>query len=83
MKKNPTLLFAMLLLFSTSCRVFQKNASLKDDGQIEIVFVQVNDVYEIAPLNGGKEGEWHGLPPLKRKKKPRTPILIWLWREIS
>lgn len=29
------------------------------DGKVEWIFLQVNDVYEIAPLDGGKSGGWH------------------------
>ncbi|MGC1633717.1 MAG: hypothetical protein WA749_16525 [Gelidibacter sp.] len=41
----------------------QKNTSIKDDGKIDIVFVQVNDVYEIALLGGGMKAASHGLQP--------------------
>ncbi|MBD0365993.1 MAG: bifunctional metallophosphatase/5'-nucleotidase, partial [Flavisolibacter sp.] len=43
---------AFQLVACTSVR----RAATKDDGRIDFVFVQVNDVYEIAPLAGGQEG---------------------------
>ena len=38
----------ILLTFLVSCK--------KDDGKIEFAFLQLNDVYEIAPIQGGKIG---------------------------
>lgn len=48
-------LLSLLLVFSckTTEKVSQKPV---DDGTITFKFVQVNDVYEIAPLSGGKYG---------------------------
>ncbi len=51
--------FTLLLLtgFTLSCRT-SKPPVIKttDDGKIEVVFLQLNDVYEITPLEGGKVG---------------------------
>jgi 5'-nucleotidase/UDP-sugar diphosphatase len=48
------LLFAGILL---GCRSTQKPVSVDaDDNQITFKFIQLNDVYEIAPLSGGKYG---------------------------
>ncbi len=69
MKTNPVLLFIVLLFLNTSCGVFQKSAGIKDDGKLEVVFVQVNDVYEIAPLNGGKEGGMARVATVKKLEK--------------
>ncbi|MCL8006511.1 bifunctional metallophosphatase/5'-nucleotidase [Gelidibacter japonicus] len=78
MKKTLALLSLTVLMFGTSCSVFQKNTSIKDDGQIDIVFVQVNDVYEIAPLSGGKEGGVARIASLKKqeKKKNQNTFLV-------
>ncbi|WP_163514527.1 bifunctional metallophosphatase/5'-nucleotidase [Gelidibacter japonicus] len=72
MKKTLALLSLIVLIFGTSCSVFQKNTSIKDDGQIDIVFVQVNDVYEIAPLSGGKEGGVARIARLKKQEKEKN-----------
>ena len=45
----------------------------KDDGQIRVNFIQVNDVYEIAPLNGGTEGGMARLATLKKKYLEQNP----------
>ncbi|MGV8813166.1 MAG: bifunctional metallophosphatase/5'-nucleotidase [Gelidibacter sp.] len=72
MKKRITLLYFVVLLFGTSCSVRQKTTSIKDDGKIDIVFVQVNDVYEIAPLGGGKEGGIARVASLKKQEKEKN-----------
>ncbi len=46
------LLLVSLMLSLFSCEIFKKE---KGDGKIAVTFLQVNDVYEIAPLSGGKE----------------------------
>lgn len=53
-----------------SCRT---QAPQGDDGKIELSFVQVNDVYEIAPLEGGKTGGLARLATLKKQTQQKTP----------
>ncbi len=72
MKKRLSLLAFAILLFASSCSVFQKTTSIKEDGKIDIVFVQVNDVYEIAPLGGGKEGGIARVASLKKQEKEKN-----------
>lgn len=72
MKKRLTLLSFAVLLIGSSCSVRHKNTSIKDDGKIDIVFVQVNDVYEIAPLGGGKEGGIARVATLKKQEKEKN-----------
>lgn len=72
MKKTLSLLSLVILLFGSSCSVQQKNIPIKDDGLIDIVFVQVNDVYEIAPLAGGKEGGIARVASLKKQEKDKN-----------
>lgn len=45
---QKTIVFIGLLILISSCK--------KDDGIIEFNFLQLNDVYEIAPIQGGKYG---------------------------
>lgn len=72
MKKRFALLSFAILLFGSSCSVSHKNTSIKDDGIIDIVFVQVNDVYEIAPLGGGHEGGIARVASLKKQEKAKN-----------
>ncbi|MAY22739.1 MAG: bifunctional metallophosphatase/5'-nucleotidase [Flavobacteriaceae bacterium] len=55
MKKS---LFLLLVLISVvACKSTKEiTTPLKDDGMITFKFIQLNDVYEIAPLSGGKYG---------------------------
>jgi len=56
-----------------------KLAESKDDGKIEIDFIQVNDVYEIAALDSGKIGGMSRVASLKReclKTNPNTQLVM-------
>ena len=44
-----------------------------DDGKIEVVFVQVNDVYEIAPTSGGTAGGMARVATIKKEYKKQNP----------
>lgn len=69
------LLFAVLL---TSCSTYRKTTAT-DDGRLSINFVQINDVYEIAPLGGGKEGGMARITTIKNKylqQNPNTFLVI-------
>ena len=51
------ILFISLFLLVISCKTTQQPVAVSgDDGMITLKFVQLNDVYEIAPLSGGKYG---------------------------
>ncbi len=52
MKTIQLLIVLSLLLLFNSCQFFNKE---KGDQKIEINLLQLNDVYEIAPLSGGKD----------------------------
>lgn len=69
-------LSAIIIFFSFSaCKTARNVSGVKDDQKIEIVFVQVNDVYEIAPLSGGKEGGMARVATLKNNIKNKIQIL--------
>ena len=58
----------LLCIFLASCNTArQLELSTQDDGKIEIVFIQINDVYEIAPLEGGKSGGMARVATLKKQ----------------
>ena len=50
--KTRLLLLVTLVIFTTSCKFFKKE---KGDQKIDVTFLQLNDVYEIAPISNGKE----------------------------
>lgn len=70
---------AFVIFVFASCTSTRKAGSNKDDGKISVNFVQINDVYEIAPLSGGKEGGMARVATLKKKylqKNPNTFLVI-------
>ncbi|MEJ7912166.1 MAG: 5'-nucleotidase C-terminal domain-containing protein [Chitinophagaceae bacterium] len=56
-----------------ACKTSQPGTTRKDDGKIDLVLVQVNDVYEIAPLSGGKEGGMARVATLKKELLRNNP----------
>lgn len=70
---KPLLHYAFIVLFFTACTSARHTTALKDDAKIDIVFVQVNDVYEIAPLAGGKEGGMARVATLKKQYQQKNP----------
>ncbi len=74
-RKFFSILFALTLFIS--CRSGRSTSG--DDGKINITFVLVNDVYEIAPLEGGKVGGMARVAELKQqqlKKNPNTFLVM-------
>lgn len=69
--------FALAVILFSSCTSTKKTTA-KDDGKIDVTFVQINDVYEIAPLSGGKEGGMARVATLKKKyqQKNRNTFLV-------
>ncbi len=73
MKQYFRILFVTILIANASCKVTKNTAATKDDGKIEVDLVQVNDVYEIAPIAGGKEGGMARVATLKKQYKQSNP----------
>lgn len=76
-------LYSLLLFFvitAISCKTTRNTGITKeDDGRLEMIFVQVNDVYEIAPLDGGKIGGMARVATIKKqylKSNPNTLLVI-------
>lgn len=71
--------FFLPVLFFASCKTASSVAGSKDDGKIDVTFLQINDVYEIAPLSGGKEGGMARVATLKKEygqNNPNTFLVI-------
>jgi len=66
-KRLFSFLFLSLLLSCNTTKQAVAKANSIDDGKINITFLQVNDVYEIAPLAGGKEGGMARVATLKKE----------------
>lgn len=69
---RKSFLFFATIIFLSSCGIF-KSTPKGDDGKITISFVQINDVYEIAPLSQGKEGGVARIATLKQIEKAKNP----------
>lgn len=69
----------VLLLFiaagTHSCKILfpKRTVAVTDDGKLEAVFVQANDVYEIAPLANGKTGGMARVATIKKQYKQVNP----------
>ena len=58
---------------TVSCTSSRRSgASKKDDGKLEVIFVQVNDVYEIAPTSGGNAGGMARVATIKKENKKQN-----------
>lgn len=73
----------ILVIFITICYLGCKPAAsvsgFIDDGEIVLKFVQVNDVYEIAPLNNGKVGGMARVAHIRdsiKKENPNTFLFM-------
>ena len=69
--------FSIALIFATvffSCKTAKlSSGTAKDDGKITVTFVQINDVYEIAPMQGGKVGGVARVATLKKQELAKNP----------
>ncbi|NTS42490.1 bifunctional metallophosphatase/5'-nucleotidase [Flavisolibacter sp. BT320] len=72
MKRFSSFLLWSLIFFS-ACRTAQTGGANGDDGKISVTFLQINDVYEIAPLSGGREGGIARVATLKKQHKQKNP----------
>jgi 2',3'-cyclic-nucleotide 2'-phosphodiesterase (5'-nucleotidase family) len=65
--------FILIFVAASSCKAPKNAGATKDDGKIEVDFIQINDVYEIAPIAGGKEGGMARVATLKKQYKQVNP----------
>jgi 5'-nucleotidase len=79
MKKSILFILIAFCFSAVSCKSSRIVApAIKDDGIIDVTFVQINDVYEIAPLEGGKAGGMARVATLKKQQqlKNRNTLLL-------
>lgn len=67
MKPFSFLFVSGLLLTLSACKTTQPGGSANDDHKLTMNFLQINDVYEIAPLSGGREGGMARVATLKKQ----------------
>ncbi len=74
MKTQHPFYALLFLLVLSSCKTLKTSSNtLKDDGKITVTFVQINDVYEIAPLQNGKVGGMARVATLKKQELAKNP----------
>jgi 2',3'-cyclic-nucleotide 2'-phosphodiesterase (5'-nucleotidase family) len=73
--KRILLFLIGLGLFVSSCSILEPNTEgvIKGNGLVTLKFVQVNDVYEIAPLNGGEYGGMARVAHIRDSIKKQFP----------
>lgn len=70
-------LYSAIIFTAVYCSPTRR-AAVIGDGKISINLVQVNDVYEIAPLAGGKEGGMARVATIKKKYQHQNPNTLLL-----
>ena len=68
-----SILFFVLLISCSSIQQITTTQIIVDDGRIDFTFLQLNDVYEIAPLEGGKVGGMARVANLRNQLKKENP----------
>lgn len=71
--KQCFFLFLTASLFFSSCKTSQPGSTSRDNRKIDVTFLQINDVYEIAPLSGGREGGIARVATLKKQLQQVNP----------
>ncbi|MEO0471509.1 MAG: bifunctional metallophosphatase/5'-nucleotidase [Bacteroidota bacterium] len=71
--KYRLLLLALVLLFPFSCKTISDVAQNLPASEAELVILQINDVYEISPLEGGKLGGMARVATLRKQLKAKHP----------
>jgi len=73
MKRFFYYVLLIAILSIAACKSARITSSVTEDGKFEVVFVQVNDVYEISPLSGGKSGGLARVHTLKKQYLQSNP----------
>lgn len=71
MKQIKSIIYLLVITLLWSCN--------KDDGKIDFTFLQLNDVYEIAPIQGGKYGGMARVETVHQdllKENPNTMLVM-------
>lgn len=75
MKKLPIILLATVLIFTSIACTLIPSGNI-DDGRIHVTIVHFNDIYEITPVSGGKEGGIARVATLRNELLARNPNTI-------
>lgn len=67
------LLLSGLCLVLFSCSALKKSAEVKNNKEVSFAIIQINDFYEISPLEGGKIGGAARIASLRKKVMKEYP----------
>lgn len=73
---SPKLMFYLFLVLLLGCKTTQNINSEIEDGIIEIKILQLNDVYEIAPLSGGTVGGMARVATVRKQLLAENPNVL-------
>jgi len=73
MKRKWLLPVVWVLLVLSACTTSKNIATKNGDDKIAITIVQINDVYEIAPLDGGRSGGMARVATIKKEQQSSNP----------
>ena len=73
------ILVSIFCLFS--CTGLKKLDAGQGDGKIEVIFLQLNDVYEIAPIENGKAGGLARVAYLRKQLLKENPNLNMYFKQ--
>lgn len=76
MRFRSTFWLLALLLLAGACTSTQKAVVAPAAGNIEFTILQINDVYEISPLEGGKAGGLARVATVKKELQRENPNTI-------
>ncbi|MEZ4425598.1 MAG: bifunctional metallophosphatase/5'-nucleotidase [Gemmatimonadota bacterium] len=65
-----------LAMLATGCATAPPAAVAPRDGRVDIVFLHLNDVYEITPVEGGRAGGLGRVATLRERWAAQEPVLV-------
>lgn len=64
------------LVLAAGCRTSKPLSGGQDDGKLALIILQMNDVYEIAPLSGGRYGGLARVATIRQRLLEENPNVI-------
>ncbi len=75
-QRNRVFLLLALALFLTSCKSSKPASSFPEPSVSDFIILQLNDVYEISPLQGGKVGGLARVATVRKQLLQECPVVI-------
>ena len=65
----------LFLLAAVACLAACDSGTTEEQGPLKVIILQMNDVYEIAPLEGGESGGLARVATLKKQLEAEAPVI--------